>query len=295
MKLKVMNCKNCNAPLHLEEGKLVCAFCGASYEIEKDADDIEYEKTVNAEAYILQSLTQETNDLNEHYRREEAKKLAREKAREEEIAARRRENLKKSIFSAIKSIIVFTLIPAGIILVVHLSSKKDDEKAAREKEARIAKAEQAQTYRVTKTELENDKSAMRKIEKLFYEYESSEYEEVEKEIDDEIWVLAQDPEIVSTYLMTTEDDSTVYSFVKAVFTTSDGRTKEVYSCVALDGLKVDKKGNVKLDPKERVYSPEASDYEYYWRGGFDRDLLYEEVIMERRLHPEKPLLFYYEL
>ena len=77
MRLKVMNCRNCNAPLHLEGEKLVCAFCGASFEIEKDAADIEYEKTVNTEAYILQSLNQETAALNKYYQEAEAQKLAK--------------------------------------------------------------------------------------------------------------------------------------------------------------------------------------------------------------------------
>ena len=295
MKLKVMSCKNCNAPLHLEGGKLVCAFCGSSFYIEKDDSDIEYERTVNAEAYILQSLTKETNELNEYYKMTEAGKLAQEKVREEKDLLKRRENQKKSIFFGIKSFIIITLISAGIIFSVQFSLKNDDKKAAREKEARIAKAEQAVTTRVTKSELENSPKVLNKIENMVYDFESSEYEEEEKEVDDEIWVISQDPKIVSTYLLTTEEDSTVYSIVKTVFKTSDGREKEVYNCVAIDGLTVDKKGNVKLDPKEHVYSPEASDYEYYWRGGFDKDLLYEEVIMERRLHPEKPLLFYYEL
>ncbi|MBR3342251.1 MAG: hypothetical protein IKG30_11605 [Clostridiales bacterium] len=295
MKLKVMSCKNCNAPLHLEDGKLVCAFCGASFYIEKDASDIEYEKTVNAETYIRQALAKETNELNEYYKITEAGKIAQEKVREEEEIIKRRENLKKSLFFGIKTFIVITLISAGIISLVQFSLKNDEKRAAREKENRIAKAEQSVTTRVTKTELENSPKALKKIESLVYDFESSEYEEKEKEVDDEIWVMSQEPEIVSTYLLTTEEDNTVYSFVKTVFKTSDGREKEVYNCVAIDGLTVDTKGKVTLDPKEHVYSPEASDYEYYWRGGFDKDLLYEEVIMERRQHPEKPLLFYYEL
>ncbi len=295
MKLKVMNCKNCNAPLHLEDGKLVCAFCGASFEIEKDAEDIEYEKTVNAEAYILQELTRETEDLNEHYRKAEEEKLAQEKKLEEEEVQRRRENLKKSIVFGIKTFAAVSLISLGIIFLVEWSSRKDDAKAARKQEEMAAKAEQATTVRVTKSELENNPDVMNKIDEMVYEYESSEYKDKEKEVDGGVWTLYEDPQIVSQYLMTTEDKSTVYSFVKVVFRTDDGREKEVYNCVALDGLKVDKKGKVSLDPKKRLYSREASDYQYYWRGGFDRDLLYEEVIMERRMHPEKPLLFYYEL
>ena len=295
MKLKVMNCKNCNAPLHLEEGKLVCAFCGASFDIEKDASDIEYEKTVNAEAYILQSLTRETDELNERYRQVEAQKLAKEKRKEEEEARRRRDNLKKSIFTGIKSFIIITLISAGIIVLVEVASKKETERNAREKEAAIAKAEQAQTTRVTKSELEASGKVMSKIEDMVLEYEYGEYDEKEKEVDDVIWVLTKEPEIVSTYLLTTEDKSTVYSFVRVVFENEDGEEKEVFSCVALNGLTVDKKGNVHLDPDEDVYSREASDYQYYWRGGFDRDLLYQEVIMDRRMNPDKPLLFYYEI
>lgn len=295
MKLKAMSCKNCNAPLHLEEGKLVCQFCGSVFDIEKDAEDIEYEKTVNAEAYILQALTNETNELNEYYRKAEEEKLAREKAREEEMMQIRRKNLKKSISQGIRTFIIFTLISAGIIVLVELSLKNDEKKKEREREARIARAEQAQTTRVTKTELENSPKVMYKIEELVYAYESSEYEEKEKEVDDEIWTLSQEPKIVSSYLLTTDEKSTVYSFVKVVFKSGDGREKEVYNCVALDGLTVDANGKVRLDSKEYVYDLEASDYEYYWRGGFDKDLLYEEVIMERRQNPEKPLLFYYEL
>ena len=178
---------------------------------------------------------------------------------------------------------------------MEVSSKSDEAKKERERENRIARAEQAQSVRVTGSELLNDSKAMDQIETMVYEYENNEYDEKEKEVDDEIWVMTEGPEIVSTYLMTTEKKSTVYSFVKVVFTTSDGREKEVYSCVVLDGITVDAKGKVRLDPDKDVYSREASDYQYYWRGGFDRDLLYEEVIMERRKNPEQPLLFYYEL
>ena len=78
MKLKVMNCRNCNAPLHLEGVKLVCAFCGGTFDIEKDESDVEYEKTVNAEAYILQSLTETTTRMQDYYRKQEEEKLRKE-------------------------------------------------------------------------------------------------------------------------------------------------------------------------------------------------------------------------
>ena len=59
-------------------------------------------------------------------------------------------------------------------------------------------------------------------------------------------MLSGKPQIVSRYLLTYEKKSTVYSFVKVVFTGEDGSEKEVYSCVAVDGLTVDKNGKVIL-------------------------------------------------
>ena len=295
MRLKVMNCRNCNAPLHLEGEKLVCAFCGASFEIEKDAADIEYEKTVNTEAYILQSLNQETAALNKYYQEAEAQKLAKEQKREEEIKRRKREAQKKSIISGIKTFVILAILALGMAILVKYGSKVSAERKAREKEARIAKAEQAVSFRVTKSDLENDPEVLDEIEKMIYDFEESEYEETEKEVDDEIWTMTEEPRIVASYLLTTEKRNTFISFVKTVFATSDGREKEVYNCVALDDLTVDTKGKVKLDPKKNLYTIEASDYEYYWRGGFDQELLYEEVIMQRRRDPDVVMQFFFEI
>ena len=295
MRLKVMNCKSCNAPLHLEEGKLVCAFCGASYAGEKDAEDIEYEKTVNAEEYILQSLKNETSQLNEYYRKVESEIIANEKALEEAERIKRRKILKKSIISGISTCIVFCVIAVLVVVVAQIAIMADEKNTAQARERAIEKAANAVTTRVTKTELENAKDVLNEIDEMVYDFEDNAYKKNEIRIDGGTWTLSGKPQIVSRYLLTYEKKCTVYSFVKVVFTGEDGSEKEVYSCVAVDGLTVDKNGKVSLDPKKRAYELKASDYNLSWHGGFDGDLLYEEVIMKRRIHPEEALLFYYEL
>ncbi len=80
---RVENSQSCNAPLRLEGEKLVCDFCGASFDIEKDSNDIEYEKLANAEKYILQSLTSSKSKMEEFYQKKEEETIRKEREDEE--------------------------------------------------------------------------------------------------------------------------------------------------------------------------------------------------------------------
>ena len=67
MKLRTLNCKNCDAPLRQEGEKLVCQFCGSTFDIPKDANDIAYEQIINAEDYIRLSLAKSLLGLEKKY------------------------------------------------------------------------------------------------------------------------------------------------------------------------------------------------------------------------------------
>ena len=56
MKLRTLDCKNCAAPLRQEGDKLVCRSCGSVFDIPGDANDIEYDRIINAEDYIRLEL-----------------------------------------------------------------------------------------------------------------------------------------------------------------------------------------------------------------------------------------------
>ena len=277
MKLKVMNCRNCNAPLHLEGEKLVCAFCGGTFDIEKDESDVEYEKTVNAEAYILQSLTETTTRMQDYYRKQEEEKLRKEERQLQAEKERRQAIRKRQILGWIKTFIIIAVIGLGITILADYLRKSSEERRAGQKTVQAEKAAEATSFRVTGSELASDEDAKEQIYELIRDFEEEEYRDSVFESEEDDWKYNGDPEVIRSVLITTDKDNLLFTIVKVTLSTDDGREKELFHCLTFSDLKVDRKGNVELT-STRVESREASDYDAFWRAGFDPELLYEEVI-----------------
>ena len=294
MRLKVMNCQNCNAPLHLEGEKLVCAFCGGSFDITKDASDVEYEKTVNAETYIRQSLMETTSQLQEYYQRKEEEKIQdEEKAREAE-RKKVQDKRKKKLLSWIRSFIIIALLSIGIIVIVQYLSKRANDMKAEEKARKARQAAEATTFRVTGSELMTEPETMAEVYGMICQFEIDEYSETIYDMEDE-WALKTEPEVIRSCLITSDEDNSLYSIVKIILSTDDGREKELYQCVVVPNIKVDRKGEVFLPDMSELQSRTASDYDPIWGAGFDPELLEEEVIRVKKEDSNNGFPLYYDL
>ena len=273
MKLRTLDCKNCAAPLRQEGGKLVCGSCGSVFDIPCDANDIEYDRIINAEDYIRLELAKSIVELENSYKTKE--QINREK-RDAEFTARRVRTtraLKKGILVTGIVMIVVTLLIAGLLLVLNNARSK---KRAAKKETETVIWDPG--YRITPSDLKHDKT--------YWDYINSEIiKETKEDFDsrgsvifssDEIWGVNKDPEIIDRRLITTEDSNDLYIIFKVTFENIDGSTKEMYCCCAAENLKLDK--NKKIVSKKGFTTKTTDSYDYRFHCDSELDDIYQTYI-----------------
>ena len=288
MKLRIMNCKNCNAHLRLQDDKLVCDFCNSVFDIEKDESDVEYEKTVNAEEYILRSLQDKTAQLQEFYQKEEQKKIEMEEKRDREIKERRREARRKARIHLIKEcIMVLLIVGISFIAVKYLRSKYLNEDNLRGGNQNQTTETRPKTYRVTKSQLLDDKKFLDKADEMAFEFEREEHEGAVILSSDEIWNMTSDPEVLERYLVTSDASNGIYEFLQVTMDAGDGRTLVGYVCVVIPNILVDEDGQVYQEDHALTRVQEPADFDYTWKMSFDYEVLKDEVLTEIKKDAER--------
>ena len=288
MKLRIMNCKNCNAPLRLQDDKLVCDFCNSVFDIEKDESDVEYEKTVNAEEYILRSLQDKTAQLQEFYQKEEQKKIEMEEKRDREIKERRREARRKARIRLIKEcVMVLVIVGVSFIAVKYLRSKYLKEDNLRGGNQTQTTQTRPKTYRVTKSQLLDDKKFLDKVDEMAFEFEREEHEGAVILGSDEIWNMTSDPEVLERYLVTSDASNGIYEFLQVTMDAGDGRTLVGYVCVVIPNILVDEDGKVYQEDHSLTRVQEPADFDYTWKMSFDYEVLKDEVLTEIKKDAER--------
>ncbi|MBQ6271400.1 MAG: hypothetical protein IJK65_06815 [Clostridiales bacterium] len=295
MKLVVMNCKNCNAPLHLIDGKLVCEYCDSVTEIQKDSNDEAFERVANAEEYIRRALDQKKENLQKHYQELEAQKLEKEAYEEKLKKARRFRSMLKSIVKLVLMLVFIAAILAGMIYLVKKSDdKKKEQEAARYEEMLRNKPE---SYRLTKTELLSDSAFEKEAERMALEYLKDDHKGSIYEAADDglnIWSLQQEPELVEKYLITSDRGNGLYFFYKLVLETDDGLTKEGYDCVVISDIFLGKDGRITTDGEYWIHRESSDSFDYYFGLDFDLDSM-RYGIVEKKKADEDRLYFVFDL
>ena len=148
MRLRTLDCKNCATPLRQEGDKLVCRSCGSIFDIPKDANDIEYDRIVNAEDYIRLSLAKSILNLETNYN-------TQFQQNEQKRAENRRASRKRMTGALIKSVVIvggLLTIFFAITMAILVSNDKKENKV-HETEA----ASWNPGYRITPSDLKADK------------------------------------------------------------------------------------------------------------------------------------------
>ncbi len=288
MKLRVMNCKNCNAPLRLEGEKLICDFCNSAFDIEKDASDVAYDNIANAEELIRRSLSDRKAEMEAFFKKKEAETIAREEERErkhkEALKEIRRKARRKSIISFIRTLIILAI--CAVVMKV-LIDKARDKKAERDaQKAATAANNRPKSYRVVPSELEKA-GFLEYAKDLAIDSIKEKHEGAVIQSSKDIWNLVQEPQIESVYLITSDRGNGLYFIMDLVLETEDGRTTEGYDCVYLKDILVDQDGKVSLERGERCYGENSDAYDFFWRMDFDHDAMVEKAIDSKRLDAEK--------
>ena len=271
MKLRTLDCKNCAAPLRQEGEKLVCKACGSVFDIPRDANDIEYARTVNAEDYIRLELAKSLLALENKYKTQE--QINQEK-RDREFSAKRKRLIKTVgmiiLFASIATILSYAI---GGILFVTLGNYKNKKQKAQTTETVVWDP----GYRVTPSDLKNDN-------KFWFYINGGIVSETRKDYDswgsvifssDEIWGVNEDPEIIGRYLITTEDSNALYIIFKVTFENVDGSTKDMYYCCAAENIKVNERGKIVYNG----FSGKNTDtYDFRFHSDAELDSIYQTYI-----------------
>jgi hypothetical protein len=271
MKLRTLDCKNCAAPLRQEGEKLVCKACGSVFDIPRDANDIEYARTVNAEDYIRLELAKSLLALENKYKTQE--QINQEK-RDLEFSAKRKRLIKTVgmiiLFASIATILSYAI---GGILFVTLGNYKNKKQKAQTTETVVWDP----GYRVTPSDLKNDN-------KFWFYINGGIVSETRKGYDswgsvifssDEIWGVNEDPEIIGRYLITTEDSNALYIIFKVTFENVDGSTKDMYYCCAAENIKVNERGKIVYNG----FSGKNTDtYDFRFHSDAELDSIYQTYI-----------------
>lgn len=271
MKLRTLDCKNCAAPLRQEGEKLVCKACGSVFDIPRDANDIEYARTVNAEDYIRLELAKSLLALENKYKTQE--QINQEK-RDREFSAKRKRLIKTVgmiiLFASIATILSYAI---GGILFVTLGNYKNKKQKAQTTETVVWDP----GYRVTPSDLKNDN-------KFWFYINGGIVSETRKGYDswgsvifssDEIWGVNEDPEIIGRYLITTEDSNALYIIFKVTFENVDGSTKDMYYCCAAENIKVNERGKIVYNG----FSGKNTDtYDFRFHSDAELDSIYQTYI-----------------
>ena len=194
MKLRTLDCKNCAAPLRQEGEKLVCRrACGSVFDIPSDANDIEYERIINAEDYIRLELAKSILELENSYRNQE--KINQEK-RDIDLRTRRKRLIKVlgiiALFECLSMIIWFVFEAVLFSTVYSVRNKKQRESEAAET------AVWDPGYRVTPSDLKGDRKFWNYINSDIIAETKAGYDSRGSVIfsSDEIWGVNKDPEII---------------------------------------------------------------------------------------------------
>lgn len=272
MRLRTLDCKNCAAPLRQEGDKLVCRACGSVFDIPRDANDIEYDRTVNAEDYIRLELAKSILALENNYK---IQGMINQDKRDKDLEAKRRRTAKIigliALFVSI-DMIIFGLLEAGIwIFGINNSNKK--RRAQEAAEAAIWDP----GYRVTPSDLKKDKDFWNYINNDIITETRDGYDSYGSVIfsSEEIWGVNTDPEVIERCLITTEDSNALYIVFKVTFENIDGSTKEMYYCCAAENIKVDENGKIVY----KVFEGKDTDsYNDRFHSDEDLDMIYETYI-----------------
>lgn len=295
MKLVVMNCKNCNAPLHLVDGKLVCEYCNSVTDIPKDSSDEAFERVANAEEYIRRTLDQKKENLQKYYQEKEAEKLEKE-ANEEKLRKARR--LRSTLKSMVKVFVTLLFIAILVAVLIHFANEnvKRKEKEAAERYEEMMKNKPA-SYRLTKTELLSDGAFAEESEKMALEYLKEDHSRSIYQATDDglaIWSMEQEPELLSKYLITTDRGNGLYFFYKVILETGDGKTMEGYDCVVIDDVHLGKSGKIESDGDYRIHNEKSNTYDFYFGLDFDYNSMMTEIVELKKIS-DRAEYFVYEL
>ena len=272
MKLRTLDCKNCAAPLRQEGDKLVCRSCGSVFDIPRDANDIEYERTVNAEDYIRLELAKSILALENGYKTQE--QINQEK-RDKDLQAKRRRTTKIigliALFVSLDMIIFGLIEGAFWIFGFNMSIKK--RKAQEAAETVIWDP----GYRITPSDLKNDKKFWNYINNDIITETKDSYDSYGSVIfsSEEIWGVNTDPDVIERCLITTEDSNALYIVFKVTFENIDGSAKEMYYCCAAENIKVDENGKIVYD---RFEGKNTDSYDIRFHSDEDLDSIYQTYI-----------------
>ena len=271
MKLRTLDCKNCAAPLRQEGEKLVCRSCGSVFDIPKDANDIEYERTINAEDYIRLELAKSLLALENSYKAQE--QFSKEK-RDRDYAARR-----KRLMKILGLIILITCVSTmfeyliGGALFISLSSLSYKKQQAENADGTLT---WDPGYRVTPSDLKKDKVFWNYIDNDIIVETKAGYNSYGSVIfsSDEIWEVSGKPEVLDRYLITYDDSNALYIIFKVTFKNIDGTTQDMYCCRAAENIKVNK-GKIEYD---KFIGKDTDSYDFRFHSDTDLDLIYETYI-----------------
>ena len=269
MKLRTLNCSNCEAPLRQEGDKLVCAYCGGTFDIPTDATDSEYEKIINAEDYIRLSLAKSILGLEKKY----ATQQQINQAKRDEQLRQKRARMVRAVIKGCVSIMFAMLILFGMIFLVLKfggNSKKNNTSETTEVTWNPG-------YRITPSDLRADKDFAALIDGGMIEDERSGYDDRGAIIfsSEDIWNISKDPEILVRYLITEEESNALYVVYKITFETNDGRVKEMYDCQAYEDLKINDDGKIEYYRKEGKIT---DDYDFRFHANPELEPLMEQYI-----------------
>lgn len=273
MKLRTLNCKNCDAPLRQEGEKLVCQFCGSTFDIPKDANDIAYEQIINAEDYIRLSLAKSLLGLEKKY---SDQALMNQANRDRDLQMRR-----ARMTNMLKRTAIYMVIALMVALFFTVLTLKLSDNRRQSKKPVVEEVTWNPGYRITPSDLKADKEFGKLLDGGLIEEERQGYDDHGAIIfgSDDIWNISKDPEILGKYLVTEEDRNTLYIVYKITFEKGDGTIKEMYDCQAYEKITIDEDGNIVYDRKE---GKNTDDYDFRFHA--DPEL---EPIMETYINPNK--------
>lgn len=273
MKLRTLNCKNCDAPLRQEGEKLVCQFCGSTFDIPKDANDIAYEQIINAEDYIRLSLAKSLLGLEKKY---SDQALMNQAKRDRDLQMRR-----ARMTNMLKRTVIYMVIALMVALFFTVLTLKLSDNRRQSKKPVVEEVTWNPGYRITPSDLKADKEFGKLLDGGLIAEERQGYDDRGAIIfgSDDIWNISKDPEILGKYLVTEEDRNTLYIVYKITFEKGDGTIKEMYDCQAYEWITIDEDGNIVYDRRQ---GKTTDDYDFRFHA--DPEL---EPIMKTYIDPNR--------
>ena len=294
MKLKSLNCKNCNSPLREVDGKLHCDVCGSVFDIEMSAEAKEIEHIHKSIENSRENIEADKRALEEFHRVKEEAQLERERRIREDIEARMRETRKK----AFRSSMIKTGVTIGIciaIVAVMVIVMKNSQPEGKKKATTTTTEEK--NYRVVPADITGDSAFVEElsgkvVDMIKKDHEGSVYESTDETLF--IWNLSADPYIEEYYLLTRADRNYLYMLVAMPMIGKDNGNPEAedremvgYALAYVEDVLVGSDGKITYY-EDRIRTTGSSQYNYMWHADFDRDFLIDEVIGGMEKDSEKP-------